>query len=199
MGNTVGRTNTTFCDLTESCNAYAFGLWCADGYHRTSSIGLTNVNKSLIKNFRVFLLQFFPEERLKMRIYSSEKLPEHYYSKKAKQRAYQLYVNSRPFLRFMRTARENPAEFLNLKSIRAYFAGRFDGDGSVAIDNRSDLRIAYGTNIEAKKDALLLTRIGITPKVYVYKTARTHILYISRFDARTFLSGIAEFSLRRRK
>ena len=199
MGTTVGRTNTTFCDLKEPNNAYAFGLWCADGYHRTSSIGLTNVNHILIDEFRRFLLKFFPQERLKMRIYSRGESPEHYYSKKATRPAYQLYVNSRPFLRYFRVARENPGRFLNQHSIFAYFAGRFDGDGSVAADDRSDLRIAYSGNEEANRDARLLTRIGIVPKVYTYSKARTFVLYVSRFDAQKFLNGISEFSLRRRK
>lgn len=199
MGNTVGRTNTIFCDLREPQNAYAFGLWCADGYHRTSSIGLTNVNPVLINCFRDFLLRFFPEERLKLRIYSPEKSADSYFLKKSKQRAYQLYVNSRPFLRYFRLARDNPNNFLSSRVIPAYFAGRFDGDGSVAADNRSDLRIVYGYKDEAERDALLLSQIGIRPKVYAYKKARTFALYVSRSDAHKFLSGIERYSLRRRK
>jgi len=93
MGDTVGKTDTTFCDLKNVSNAYAFGLWCADGYHRTSSIGLTNVNEGLIDNFRQFLQRYFPKERIKMRIYSRGESPNHYYLKKATQPAYQLYVS----------------------------------------------------------------------------------------------------------
>lgn len=199
MGNTVGRTDTTFCDLTEPQNAYAFGLWCADGYHRTSSVGLTNVDENLIGKFREFLLEYFPQERIKIRIYSRGESPSHYYLKKAIQPAYQLYVNSRPLLRYFRVARRNPQQFLSDAVISAYFAGRFDGDGSVSADNRSDLRIVYGSDEEARRDASLLTRIGITPKVYTYKTAKTFALYISRFEAEKFLSSIARYSLRRRK
>ena len=199
MGNTVGRTDTTFCDLKKPENAYAFGLWCADGYHRTSSIGLTNVNEDLIGSFRRFLSKFFPQERIKMRVYSRGESPAHYYLEKATKPAYQLYVNSRPFLRYFRMVRENPKDFLTRDAIPAYFAGRFDGDGSVAADNRSDLRIVYSSSDEAKRDASLLARVGIKPKVYEYRKARTFALYISRFDAEKFLSSIAEYSFRRRK
>jgi len=198
MGNTVGRTDTTFCDLTESQNAYAFGLWCADGYHRTSSIGLTNVDEDLIEGFRKFLLRHFPEDRIKMRVYSRGF--SRYYLKKATRPAYQLYVNSRSLLRYFRIARRQPQQFLRAReAVTAYFAGRFDGDGSVANDNRSDLRIVYGTREEAEGDAILLQQIGITPKVYTYRQAKTFALYISRFDAEKFLSSIVRYSLRRRK
>ena len=134
-----------------------------------------------------------------MRVYSRGESPTHYYLKKATRPAYQLYVNSRPLLRYFRIARQDPQRFLNGQTIPAYFAGRFDGDGSVAADSRSDLRIVYGTADEAGRDAALLARIGITPKVYAYKKARTFALYVSRYDAERFLSSIREYSLRRRK
>ncbi len=49
MGNPVGRTNTTFSIFKDKRNIYIFGLWCADGYYRSSSIGLTSVDEVLIK------------------------------------------------------------------------------------------------------------------------------------------------------
>ena len=199
MDNTVGRTDAVFCDLTDEKNAYIFGLWCADGYHRTSSIGLTSVNLSLIENFKKFLLQLFPSERIKMRIYSREHGKGHYWLAKATKPAYQIYVNCRPLLRFFANARLSPQQYVPKDSIAAYFAGRFDGDGSIAKDNRSDLRIAYGYLEEAKNDAMLLQCIGITPKVYQYNKAKTYVLYISRYDAKDFLHHIAQYSVRIKK
>lgn len=199
MDNTVGRTDTTFCDLQDVKNAYAFGLWCADGYHRTSSIGLTNVDERLINSFREFLMRYFANDRIKTRIYSRDIGIGHYYLEKATRPAYQIYVNSRPLLKYFRNARKEPKRFLANESMRAYFAGRFDGDGSVASDSRSDLRIVYGDREEADRDADLLHGIGIANKVYEYRKARTFAMYISRFDAEKFLSSIAKYSLRRRK
>lgn len=199
MDNTVGRTDAVFCDLTDKHNAYIFGLWCADGYHRTSSIGLTSVDVLLVENFKEFLLQLFPRERIKTRIYSREREKGHYWLAKAAKPAYQIYVNCRPFLRFFSDARLSPQQYVPKLSIPAYFAGRFDGDGSIAKDGRSDLRIAYGYLEEAKNDALLLPHIGITPKVYQYKKAKTYVLYVSRYDAIKFLHHIAPYSVRLKK
>jgi hypothetical protein len=199
MDDTVGRTDATFCDFTKAENAYALGLWCADGYHRTSSIGLTNVDISLIMAFRRFLSQYFPPTRIKMRVYWCRRTSHYHYLKKASRPAYQIYVNSRPLLRIFRIARKNLLQCLDEGAIPAYFAGRFDGDGSVSSDNRSDLRIVYGNKKEAECDADLLHKIGITPKVYTYKDAKTFVIYISRLEAEKFLSSIEKYSLRRRK
>ena len=195
MGNTVGRMDTTFCNFSNVENAYAFGLWCADGYHRTSSIGLTNTDANLIEKFRMFLLRYFPKERIKMRIYSRDS--SFYYLKNAIKPAYQIYVNSRVLLRCFKNAKKNPKLFLNdAKSISAYFAGRFDGDGSINRDLRSDLRIVYGNKEEAEKDSILLKELGITSKIYFYKSARTFVLYILRNESEKFLNMITPFTLK---
>ncbi len=59
MGNTVGSANTDFWNLTTADDAYIVGLWCADGYYRTSSIGISNTNLALVGKFRDFFLEFF--------------------------------------------------------------------------------------------------------------------------------------------
>ncbi len=198
MGNPVGRTNTTFCNFRNKENAYIFGLWCADGYHRTSSIGLTNVDMKLIDAFRSFLKKGFPEDRIKMRIYSSDGSTGYQLSK-SKRNAYQIYVNSRPLLKLFAEARKNPGKYLSKNSIPSYFAGRFDGDVSVAKDERSDLRIVYGYKKEAKMDATLLRSINFLPSIYYYKSARTYIVYISRLEAYKFLQLIKFYRLRYKK
>lgn len=74
MGNTVGSANADFWNLKTKEDAYIIGLWCADGYHRTSSIGISNTDTDLIERFREFFLKFLPEERIKLRTYNPDKL-----------------------------------------------------------------------------------------------------------------------------
>jgi hypothetical protein len=198
MGNPVGRTNTTFCNFCNSKDAYILGLWCADGYHRTSSIGLTSVDEELISVFQIFLKRGFLENRIKMRVYSSDGSTG-YQIKKAKRHAYQIYVNSRPLLRLFQEARKNPKKYLSQKNYPSYFAGRFDGDGSVAKDGKSDLRIAYGDRKEAVMDAKLLKEISFSPSIYHYRKAKTYVIYISRLEAYKFLNLIKPYRLRYKK
>ena len=49
--------------------AYTLGLWCADGYHRTSSFGLSSIDLKLIQCFAKYLLKNFANERLRLRVY----------------------------------------------------------------------------------------------------------------------------------
>jgi len=187
--------------VTDSEAAYILGLWCADGYYRSSSIGLTNVDKCLIKRFESFLLRFLPKDRLRMRTYFPVGTNPHennfqYEMRHAKQIAYQCYVNSRPLLRlFMSAEKELPS--LSQEMIMPYFAGRFDGDGSIAPDLRSDLRIAYGNLLEAEQDLALLNKLKcFEATVYRYRSARTYVLYIRRTSAPIFLTSIKPFSVK---
>ena len=52
--------------------SYILGLWCADGYHRTSSIGLSNIKTKLIQRFAKYLRNLFDEDRLRLRVYIPE-------------------------------------------------------------------------------------------------------------------------------
>lgn len=82
----------------------------------------------------------------------------------------------------------------------AYFAGRFDGDGSVDKNLRSDCRIVYASKQEAELDQELLTKIGIRQtRIYYYKTAKTFCLYVSRYEAKKFLDKIFSHSIKLQK
>jgi len=194
MDNTVGSTNTDFCNFSNSVSdAYISGLWCADGYHRTSSIGLSNTDKALIKRFSEFLLTLLPKERLKLRIYK----PDNY---KRRTQAYHIYVNCRPLLRKFKNLKENIATSIKYSHIFPYLAGRFDGDGSVANDFYSDCRIVYGNLSEAKQDFSLMENVGFKKmKIYHYKTAKTFCLYVSRLETIYFLSNIYPYSSKLQK
>lgn len=190
MGNTVGSASADVWNVRTAEDAYIAGLWCADGYHRTSSIGLSNVNEGLITRFKDFFLGYFPPQRIKVRIYE----PDAY---KRWTRAYHLYVNSRPLLRKFQEIKKDPGKYIRHEHAIAYFAGRFDGDGSVAANFRNDCRIVYGNNAEAEQDAFLLQPHGfVRLKIYRYAKAKTFCLYISRFEAERFLSLIYPFSLK---
>lgn len=182
MGNTVGSASTNFCNFfSNKEDAYILGLWCADGYWWSSSIGLSNTDPNLFKVFRKFLNRRFPEERIRFN-------------------RNHLFVNSRPLLREFIFAREKVDELKNTKVIAAYLAGRFDGDGSVDKNLRNDCRVVYGKKSEAEKDKELLKRVGIAnTKVYYYKTAKTFCLYISRYEAKKFLESILPYSVKLQK
>lgn len=192
MGNTVGSANTDFWNLTTKDDAYIVGLWCADGYHRTSSIGLSNTDIDLIEKFREFFLKFLPAERIKLRTYHPDTF-------KRRTTAYHLYVNSRPLLRRFREFK-NDAKHIDEDLILPYIAGRFDGDGSVAKDFYRDCRIVYGSRKEADNDLALMKVLGFQKmKIYDYRTAKTFCLYFSRLETNTFLSLIYPYSVRLQK
>jgi len=182
MGNTVGSTSTNFCNFfSNEKDAYILGLWCADSYWWTSSIGLSNTDSDLVETFRKFLKKFFPANRIKFN-------QNH------------LFVNSRPLLREFISAKNSVKNLKDIKVIRAYLAGRLDGDGSIGEDLRSDCRIVYGKKIEAEKDKKLLERIGINKvKIYYYRSAKTFCLYISRYEVKKFLESISPYSLKLQK
>jgi hypothetical protein len=193
VGNTVGSTNTDFCNLEiDSETAYIIGLWCADGHHRTSSVGISNVDKDLLEKFEEFFLKFFTSDRLKLDTYEP--------IGKRKTKAFHLYVNSRPLLRKFFAMKENVLDFIHGNLISPYFAGRFDGDGSVAKDFYQDCRIVYGNYSEAERDKTLLIEAGFNKvKIYHYRSARTFCLYVSRMETNKFLSFIYPFSVRLQK
>lgn len=212
MGNAVGSVSTNFCNFfSDERDAYILGLWCAEKYHRTSSIGLSNTTPDLLMRFRQFLRKHFPIDRLRLRVYyptkvdyeidkkilkSVRKVVE-YPFKKAKKVNYHLYVNSRSLLREFTVAEENLNDLKNSKVIWAYFSGRFDGDGSIDKNLRKDCRIVYTREIEAKIDQDLLKRFGINnTKIYYYKSSKTFCLYISRYEVKKFLENISPYSLK---
>ncbi len=182
MGNTVGSPGTNFCNFfTNEKDAYILGLWCADSYWWSSSIGLSNTDPNLIESFKRFLKKHFPSSRIRFN-------------------RNHLFVNSRPLLREFISAKKRLNELKDAKTIRAYFAGRFDGDGSIDKNLRNDCRIVYGRENEAKKDKELLGRIGIVnTKIYYYKSAKTFCLYISRYEANKFIENILSYSVKLQK
>ena len=211
MGNVVGSTTTNFCDFFSSPkNSYILGLWCADGYSRTSSVGISNTNPKIVEAFIHFFGEYFPKNRFKLGIYCpncAHKIdqtilkqveePKKYSSEKATKPAYHFYVNSRPFLRDFEEARKNLRNLQRIDAIKAYLAGRFDGDGSINKDMKSHCRIVYGKRKEAEIDKYLFKKIGINEtSIYHYKSANTFCLYIYRNQVNRFLEAVRPYSKR---
>ena len=189
----MGSSSTSFCNFPKSEeDYYILGLWCADGYHWTSSIGLSSIDLALIHKFRKFLLKIFSKERIKL---------DQYKTGKRKYVGYKLYVNCRPLLRIFKEFKDNSDRKLNnVEAIRAYIAGRFDGDGCISRDLKKDCRISYGNLKDANLDCNLLPKIGITNyKLYRYRTSNTFVIYISRFDTKKFIDAINQHSVKLQK
>lgn len=195
--------------LKKSLDPYILGLWGADGYHRTSSIGLTAIYPELIKRFYTFLEDYFPLDRMRLRVYTNSGQPEpippvmHWYQgkisfakgNKLSNQAWQLYVNSRPLLRKIRSSLEQRLSINSTKAIEAYIAGRFDGDGSVAKNHKNDFRIAYSNCHKAKIDQQLLSKIGVShTKIYQYQQAGTHVIYVSTTESNDLCKRLKPYS-----
>ena len=200
--NTVGSLSGLSTLITDCESAYILGLWCADGYFWSSSVGITNTNRKLVDRFAAYLKTLLPAERIKLRVYYPKgQCPlglstPNYPMRRAKQIAYQLYVNSRPLLRLFQEA-EHTVVALPSKYVLAYFAGRFDGDGSIDKNLRNDLRITYSNRKEALIDQQILKGLDhYKTRVYHYRSARTYILYVSRYSAGQFLHDIKPYSMK---
>ncbi|OGD09080.1 hypothetical protein A2397_00785 [Candidatus Amesbacteria bacterium RIFOXYB1_FULL_44_23] len=170
--NTEGSTVFTF---KTSDDYYILGLWLADGYWRTSSIGLTSVTDDLIERFKEFLINNFPERTIKHGKYC-------------------VYINMRALVRIFMKFKSGDL-VIPKKFIPAYFAGRIDGDGHVDRKHRSGIRIAYGDEFDARRDeSLLLAYQENSVSVYRYKTARTWVIYLRKNFLQAILPKLSLYS-----
>jgi len=194
--------------IATSEDSYILGLWRADGYHRSSSIGLSNTDPDLIFRFGLWLNAAMPAGRLRLRVYQVddapiaprlESLPARISivrPSKMRRNAYHVYVNCRPLLRaFLR--RRDAIDELPAALIGPYFAGRFDGDGSFGSKRVPGSRIAYSSRIEAERDRSLLAKIGIDEvTISHYSAAAEFCIYVKKPSNPAFLGRIAPFSSR---
>jgi hypothetical protein len=183
-------------------DAYALGLWCADGYWWSSSIGLSNADPDLIIRFGEYLETRFPADRIRLRVYRVPSIdPDPRVlllsgsvsicpAFKMKRTCYHLYVNSRPLLREFKSLREN-IELMPGSLVAPYIGGRFDGDGSWG----TTPRIAYTTAPEAEKDRELLSRLGVNwTSVLHYERAREYCLYLHKREWEKFIRLVSPYS-----
>lgn len=188
--------------VRDADEAYALGLWCADSYWWSSSIGLSNVEPELVLRFAAFLTGAVGADRLRLRIYQVDgsaidqrvlELTDRVTicrPYKMKRTAYQIYVNSRPLLRKFVDLRERLGS-LSVEMIGPYVAGRFDGDGSLG----SRVRIAYTTQAEAEVDQRLLAQAGIDKtSVLYYSSSNDFCVYFHKAGEVTLKLLLAPYS-----
>lgn len=188
--------------VKDADDAYALGLWCADSYWWSSSIGLSNVEPELILRFGAYLSSILDPDRVRLRVYEVpgngiddrvSRLTERVSvrpSYKMKRTAYHVYVNSRPLVRHFFEGRRRLSE-LDPKWVGPYVAGRFDGDGSFG----SRVRIAYTTQEEALLDSQLLSAAGVGPSsVLYYSKANEYCVYIHESQVESFIGLILPYS-----
>ncbi|MFW6122352.1 MAG: hypothetical protein ACOC80_15830 [Petrotogales bacterium] len=186
--------------------SYILGLWCADGYHRTSSVGLTNCNVKLVLKFYKFFENLYSKSRIKMRIYLPKtknpdlrivKIVNNNYNEclnfKGNVVAYQVYVNDRKLLNQFKRSRNNRLE-LKKEKILQYMCGRFDGDGSINNNLRSEMRIVYGSLEEAQIDRQLFTKLKLDTRLYHYKTANTYCVYYTVDSTKKIVKDMKQYS-----
>ncbi|MBI2600343.1 hypothetical protein HYW42_00150 [Candidatus Daviesbacteria bacterium] len=183
MGNTVG--SKFFFKTAE--DFYILGLWLADGYWWSSSIGLTSVNPILISKFAKFLLKVAPSHPIKERIYKVR------VGDKRKQEAVQVYINNRPLTRMFMSFKTGEL-YVPERYLTAYLAGRIDGDGHIDTKHRSGIRIAYSSEDDAIRDQKLFGETNVT--LYQYKAARTFVLYLKKSYRERIALAIKKYSVK---
>lgn len=192
--------------VRDADDAYALGLWCADSYWWSSSIGISNVEPELVLRFARYLATLLPPDRLRVRVYEVEGQPpdervleltsriSRRPSFKMRRTAYHAYVNSRSLLRRFLDARKRISD-IPLSLVGPYFAGRFDGDGSLGTERVPGARIVYTCRQEAEIDAQLLVESGVTDlSILRYCKANEFCVYIKRPSLATFEAMIASHS-----
>ena len=183
MGNTVG---SKFSFKTAE-DFYILGLWLADGYWRSSSIGLTSVTPELIEKFANFLIRVAPSHTIKKRIYQVKK------GEKRKQTAIQVYINNRPLTRTFMSYKTGNL-YVPKPYLMAYLAGRIDGDGHIDTKHRSGIRIAYSSKEDADRDQKLF---GVTNvSLYQYIAAGTFVLYLKKNYRERIVQAIKKYSVK---
>ncbi len=183
MGNTVG--SKFFFKTAE--DYYILGLWLADGYWRSSSVGLTSVNPKLINKFINFLQRVSSDHTIKKRIYEVKE------GNKRKQTAFQIYVNSRSLTRLFMSYKTGVLD-IPYYHLMAYLAGRIDGDGHIDTKHRSGIRIAYSSEEDAKRDQKLFGNTNVS--LYQYKAAGTFVLYLKKSYREQISQEIKKYSLK---
>lgn len=168
---------------------YCLGLWLADGYWWSSSIGLSSTNKIFLARFEKFLKKVCPTHPIKERFY---KPMEGY---KRRLIAKHVYVNSRPLTREFMEIKYIDELAVPLKFIPSYLAGRIDGDGHVDKKHRTGIRIVYGNKEDAVRDLCLLKKLNDNPaSLYRYERANTWVLYFKKSFLNIIQPKIAKFA-----
>lgn len=183
MGNTVG--SRVWPKTAE--DFYILGLWLADGYWWSSSIGLSSIDLRLIGKFESFLRDNFPDCSIKHKIYQPDG------RQKRKHIAHQLYINNRAFVRSLLPFKVKSFTIPD-KFLPAYLAGRIDGDGSIDKGSRLRVRIAYGNQADAERDGVFFGKANVS--LYHYESAGTWVLYLRKNFWNKVLPQVQKYSVK---
>lgn len=172
---------------------YCLGLWLADGYWWTSSVGLSSTNNVLIARFKTFLKKVCSTHPIKERVYK----PSDRY--KGRLIAKHIYVNSRSLKREFMEIKHKDKLAIPLKFMPSYLAGRIDGDGHVDKKHRTGIRIVYTDKKDAVRDLGLLKKLKDNPaSLYHYIQANTWVLYFRKSFLKYIQPKIAKFAYKLR-
>lgn len=175
--------------LKSAKDYYFLGLWLADGYWRSSSIGLSSTNKTYLIEFEGFLKKIAPGYDIKERIYKPKK------GEKRSLIAKHIYVNSRKLTRFFMSFKSKLSLDIPFGYLPAYFAGRIDGDGHFDRKYRTGIRISYSDEKDARRDLELLFRLNNRPaSLYFYSTAKTWVIYFRKKFFNEFFPRLYKYS-----
>jgi hypothetical protein len=168
---------------------YNLGLWLADGYWWSSSLGLSSTNPLLIERFREFLQRISPERKIKLRKYlSGEKY-------KRRKTAWHIYVNNREITRlFLSVKKGRKPLIIPKKFLIPYLAGRIDGDGSIDNRHRSGIRIVYSGYQDASRDLFLIGKENAS--LYFYRQANTWVIYLRKEFREKVLKKLQLYSVK---
>lgn len=184
MGSLSFKTNQDF---------YILGLWLADNYWRSGSVGLSSTSPILLERFSKFLKKVCPERPIKEYVYYPQE------GTKRRHISRNIFVNSRPLTRAFMEYKHKKKLVIPQKSLPAYFAGRIDGDGHVDRKYRTGIRIVYSDREDASRDLRLLKLLNRNPaSLYFYKGANTWVLYFRKEFLKKIQPKIAKFALKLR-
>lgn len=159
----------------------------ADGYWRSSSIGLTSISSELIARFSLFLQKVSSNSEIKMRTYTSGKRTHP---------AFCVYINNRKMTRLFTSLKKGKL-YIPTSKLIPYLSGRIDGDGHYDLKHRSGIRIAYGNQFDADRDLQLILKFeGNSASLYEYKRARTWVIYLRKIFLQKYLSSLRLYSIK---
>ena len=161
-------------------NAYLLGMFEGDGYTWTGTFGVTNRDQRILDKVTPILSQFG-----RVRTRSDQRGP------------YRVCVVGRPLFRSFIQKMNHIKSFLfsDRKMMIAYFAGKFDADGS-KWKHVFKFKITYGLNKHIAYDILLLRRYGVESTIRKYRNCNAFDLEISSHNAFAFYEMIKNASLK---
>jgi hypothetical protein len=158
---------------------YNLGLWSGDKYVYGGTVGLTNTEKELINEFKVFLKNIILEKsKIVIKPINDGK-------------ALKVQINSWLLLRILRALDKNRDKIIStIEELCSYLSGKIDADGTIMPKNLNYktglIKITYESEEEAKKDSELLNKFNLNASIIPYKDRNAFDLKLT-FKSSIFL------------